>query len=385
MTTDYIFIDLETRSFADLPSVGAWVYGEDQTTDVICLAYKNGSDIKTWKPGETIPKELKTFKGKFIARNAIFEYAIFKNVLVPRYGFPDRMARPENWFCSRASSLLAGMPGSLAKSAVALGTSKKLETGNYLINKYSKPAKNKDGSLYFRSFEPGDFQAMVDYNIQDVRADFETFQKVKSIPNIEIEQAIFDLDFKQNINGVKVDVKSLDKILAVFNEKTKAAEQRMSEIGVNVRSPKQMIEHFKSKGYNLPNLQEKTVQDIRAKIKEKELLELLDLRAFLGKASVKKFQALKDRTDRGGRIRYMLRYFGAHTGRFSGNGFQPHNLPRTKTSPDEIDRLIEDFSLNLTYTDMIDHGKRILPGLIIPDNGKTFIIGDLLTLPVNLI
>ena len=71
---NYIFFDIETRSFADLPEVGAYRYSEDDSTGVICLAYAlNDGDIKTWVPGEPGPVEFLHPDAVFVARNALFE------------------------------------------------------------------------------------------------------------------------------------------------------------------------------------------------------------------------------------------------------------------------------------------------------------------------
>src|SRR5262249_40178059 len=54
----------------------------------------------------------------------------------------------------------------------------------------------------------------------------------------------------------------------------------------------------------------------------------LELRQSGAQAAAKKFDALLSRCDRDGRIRGTLRYQGASTGRWAGNGLQPQNLKR---------------------------------------------------------
>ena len=56
-----LHVDAETRSVADLTSVGAHAYFEHHTTDVLCLAYAFDEDDEPeiWTPGfDTIPDAL---------------------------------------------------------------------------------------------------------------------------------------------------------------------------------------------------------------------------------------------------------------------------------------------------------------------------------------
>jgi hypothetical protein len=55
-------------------------------------------------------------------------------------------------------------------------------------------------------------------------------------------------------------------------------------------------------------------------------------------AAAKKVNALLTRCDADGRIRGALRYHGASTGRWAGNGLQPQNLKRPEI--DDIDAAI---------------------------------------------
>ena len=80
-------------------------------------------------------------------------------------------------------------------------------------------------------------------------------------------------------------------------------------------------------------------------------------------------------TSSDGCIRNFLQYHGAHTGRWAGRGFQPHNLPRTKTNIAEINNAIEKID-NVTGQEFIKLAQTILPALVIPDSGYTFLMGD---------
>ena len=99
-----IILDIETLSVTDLKKVGAWVYSEHETTDIICLAWKvyGDNDARIWWPGDPVPKEFKEKDVEFIAHNALFEHAIVTNVLIPKYKFPKSMTKYDKWYCTRA-------------------------------------------------------------------------------------------------------------------------------------------------------------------------------------------------------------------------------------------------------------------------------------------
>lgn len=374
-----IFFDIETKSFADLPEVGAWRYAEDASTDIICLAYAvNDGPVKTWEPGQPGPVEFIDPETVFIARNALFEYAISVNVLVKKYGFPLRMKDPNNYICTAALSRMHGLPASLEPCAEYINkTHKKLPDGKRLIQLYSKPVKDKTtGALSFRPVPAEDMQKFLDYNIEDVESDRECYTTLEKLPNVRLERGAFVHDLTMNAEGVRIDTEALDKVLAVFDAATTRAEAAQESHGVNVRSPKQLKDWLLGKGYDIPDTKIDTIETLYDETQDSDVKEVLALRMFLGKASVKKYAALKDRVSPDGRLRYFMRYHGAHTGRYSSEGFQLHNLPKSKANADKIDELVEGIDAITDFPALIDAGKKILPGLILPDSGHVFLLGD---------
>lgn len=372
-----IIIDIETRSVVNLKTVGAWVYSEHTTTDVICLAWKVYGDITNhiWWPGNPVPKEFKDTKNIFVAHNALFEHAMFINVLIPRYRFPAYMAACSNWLCTRAMGVCVGMPGGLKDLAKGLGVAHlKEESGTYLINRYSNPIKK--GIDEFRTLQGKDKQLMIDYNIGDILATEDIYTVLKDLPNVKLEQKIFQLDMKQNVTGLPIDVKSLNKINKVFDSSIKDAEHIMTKLGVNVRSVPQLKEYLKSVGFSVDNVQQKTIEQLCTQKTDSKTQQLLILRLFLGKASTKKYKTLKIRTSKDGKLRHFLMYFGAHTGRWAGRGFQPQNLPKSDTNTTAINKAIKDIDKIQTYDSLIEKGKTMLPGMIKASVKETFLLGD---------
>ena len=395
----YLFCDCETRSFADLPKCGAWRYSEHETTDCLCIAWAlDGAPVDVDKPQAAVLFRKKPAADVvFVARNAPFEYAIFKNVLIPRYGFHPDYADPSRWLCTAALSRMHGLPASLESSADYLNKKwKKLPDGKRLIGLYSIPATNrKTGGRYFREIPADDWKRMLEYNVIDVESDREAFATLRKLPNFAVEEAAYRHDFCMNINGIRIDTAGLSKLVGVIERATERAmnDQRKYSVTwkdkngaeftgpLNVRSVPKLKAWLSEKGFDIDDTRIETLEAVYDETEDAEIKEVLSFRFFLAKASLKKYRAAADRVSPDGRLRYFLKYFGAHTGRFAGEGFQVHNLPKSKwdkgAKPDkEIEKLIKAIDDNTGYKELVELGKKILPGLMIPDKGNVFLSGD---------
>ncbi len=103
-------VDFEGRSECDLTKRGSWNYSRDETTEVMCLAYRlPGQERELWHRaheqhliGETPPPEdlfAYILAGGLVeAHNAFFERMLWQHIMVPRYGWPpvDHL----QWRCS---------------------------------------------------------------------------------------------------------------------------------------------------------------------------------------------------------------------------------------------------------------------------------------------
>src|SRR4051812_47856764 len=115
--TDILSIDFETRSTIDLAKTGVYPYAAHPSTDIWVMAYAfNDEEPEVWLPSE--PKQLHweveshILKGREVhAWNANFERTIWRNIMVPRYGWPE--VPLEQWFCSQANGAAYGIPNKL--------------------------------------------------------------------------------------------------------------------------------------------------------------------------------------------------------------------------------------------------------------------------------
>ena len=85
-------IDFESRSACDLKKHGAHVYSEHPTTDILCMAMKwEGKPPFVVTPRTTTGaalKDLLEIADTIEAHNMSFEYVMWENIAVPRYGWP---------------------------------------------------------------------------------------------------------------------------------------------------------------------------------------------------------------------------------------------------------------------------------------------------------
>jgi len=109
--------------------------------------------------------------------------------------------------------------------------------------------------------------------------------------------------------------------------------------------------------------------------------ELINLRLSFAKSSLAKYDKLVNIVDPDTDRAYgLLRYHGASTGRWSGNLFQPQNLPRP--SFDDTDACIsllhhEDPEvIDMLYGDVLEALSSSLRGMIIASPGKRLIVSD---------
>ena len=95
-------------------------------------------------------------------------------------------------------------------------------------------------------------------------------------------------------------------------------------------------------GIRMKDLRAETVESAMERMEKRGLTHrkeyrALELRSELAGTASKKFAAALYAVSSDGRIRGAFRYFGAHTGRWSGRGAQPQNLPRHTFGPDAED------------------------------------------------
>lgn len=322
--------------------VGAACYAAHPTAEVLSLAYdlKDGAGPRVWTPDQVRPFDLidHVQRGGLVeAWNSAFEWWVWNLVCTRRYGWPALTI--EQTRCAMGKARAFSYPGSLEKAGDVMQLQVQKDTGGKrLLDKFSVPrnptAKDKRRRITLAE-DPADAFKLLEYNVTDIVSEAEASARCPDLAGEELEYWIAD----QRINrrGVHVDAESLracahmvELVLAKYDAElfalTGGAVERASQLermkgflstrGVYVREgPGAMDDDAITALLKTPGL------DATAR-------RVLEIRQLAGSASVKKVFSMLNMLPPWGRLHDLFNYHGAHTGRPTGEGPQPTNLPK---------------------------------------------------------
>ena len=329
-------IDFETRSEIDLKDRGLDVYANDFSTQVICIAFGTiPEDVQVVDP-QFKNKHLAVLLdhvrkgGKIQAWNAMFEYAIWNCVCVPKYGWPP--LKLEQCIDTMGIAAANNIPQSLEDAGAAMNSDyQKDPIGKQLIQKLCKPHKgafNYDEDLLKQLFE---------YCKTDVKTEMAIGRTLRGLD--PIEQQIWILTNRINTIGVPVSIVEVENaVIAVKNAQKALDDELLQFTGCKPSERQKLLNWLNSHGANLENL---TAETVTEKLKEFNLNEkvkrALQLRQEGSQTSVAKYAKILE-IQRNGRIRNTLVYHGASTGRWaSRGGLNLQNIARPTLSDSEIE------------------------------------------------
>lgn len=386
--TDPLFLDTETYSSVDLKKCGPYVYTESEDFELLITTWWSGPE-HLWSEvtAEDVHVEIGpvdalmipglTDKGLKVAHNATFD-----RLVMSRVQHPGRFLPPSQWVDTMTLCAEVGLPQSLDKAARAVGVDPKDSAGTRLISLFSKPNR-KTRQRNRPEDHPEEWADFIRYAQQDTATMIQLAAKIGLKMPTGLEHFTEMANAQINDRGVAVDLDLVHRAIEASLENRTEGEQRLRDLLKidNPRSVPQFTAGMARLGLELPNLQAATIErtlwrdDLTA-----EQREALELRTELAGSAIAKFPALVDRTSSDGRVRGMFRFYGAHTGRFSGSGAQLHNLPRAslatpwKAEDDETKRrhqeamervVIADLEAGLGAT-MADLKAMVRPSLLGP-------------------
>lgn len=390
-----IRVDFETYSEADLKAVGPWAYSLHPSTKVLMMAWAvDDSDPQIWLPWQPIPGPIMDWllgrvEGheehpciRLHAWNDFFEYCIMANVLHWK-PLPD----PEFWEDTAARAAALTLPRALGDCGAALGLLEdkaKDKAGKALIQMFCKPRKVK-GELRrtMPADKPEEFEEFKRYCIQDVIAEREISKKLR--PLQEQTRKLWELDRRINLRGVFFDIDSVKNAIEI-REKAKVKElEKVNKITegklLNISSRPQFLHFVQCKGVTLENAQKEYLKTFVEENPDIPVVtELIKCRLRISKSSLAKYDKLVAILQNSPRAHGLLRFHGAATGRWSGNLFQPQNLPRP--SFEDTDTCIELLKhkdpdlLEMVYGDPLQALSDCLRGMVIASPGNRLVVSD---------
>src|SRR5215471_3062143 len=328
-----VFEDIETHSQCDLKGCGAYRYATDASTDVLflCFACDDGP-VQTWCPGDPVPAPF-TAAGftlnKYVWDNWTFERYIHEFILTPRYGFaPIPLERTD---CAERLALANAYPAKLGLRCEALDLPyRKDPEAHKAMLRLSQPRKHKYKTAEARERDLALLHERCKTDVESTRA---AYNDPRLQPLSPKERSILLLDARINRRGVRLNVPFVEAAHALAIKERNAVNVRLSELssGVikSVYQRDKIITAVNACGHSMTKLTKRAVAATLAHKPEDHVRKLLVLRqrgALNNAQKFKKMLAYADPAEQ--RLHDVLRYHGAHTGRWSSIGPQVHNMNR---------------------------------------------------------
>lgn len=321
-----LFVDIETFSDVDLKKFGVYRYAASPVFSMLMAAWAIDDDPVEvaigWDEISAIPGLLNDGMKK-VAHNAQFERVCFSSYLCP----PLTYLPAEPWHDTQAVAAELGYPQHLADLARALGGEQKDEAGTALINYFCKPYRGRQRTP---DDDPEKWAAFVEYCRQDVVTLRSVHRALGDFPT-PMERRVYLVDQVINDRGMQVDTALAEVAVeaAADNQQLHLAEIRALAKIDNPNSQPQLLGWLQDSGLPMGDLQAATVEKaLTLTHLDERQRRVLELRQELALVAAKKFSTALGAVGDDGRLRGGFKFHGAHTGRWTGKGVQPHNLPR---------------------------------------------------------
>lgn len=324
---DLLFIDIETCSAVSIKNVLDYV--NHPSTRLLCAAARYNDIMTVWDTTRPCPYPTDKI---WVAHNA---YG-FDKLIWNRF-FPNH--KPLKWLDTMPMCRAVGLPGKLEKVTMELFGEKKEDIGDILSAMCPKRIGN---NWVYPQGNEVIWRKLISYNVKDV----ELLEKIWNVVSPHFnEYELLEVDQIINERGIKFDKKFALQQLRLWDVIQKKSFDYISEItkgeltDTDLRSTVKVNWWLMKQGVNLYTLNKQFVTE---ELEEYEnngceslplILEVLRAREVVTRGAKGKIERLLDIAmhlpPSESRLKHSTVAYGAHTGRWSGRGFQPHNMPRT--------------------------------------------------------
>lgn len=348
-----VLLDFESRSRASLKTIGGRLYWEHASTEALLCCWHDLADGSsgTWVPGEPWP-----FAGTdrvLAAHNAKH----FDAHGARRYGF-----RAARWIDTSDLARRGGLPGKLEVLGDRLGYPKDTDASRFVkgLSTVRRPPTPKPAPKGWAKMTDAERYALgtpwisaADWRdeltdeerrawgvqtelTEDVLARVEAYCQrdvevmVRAWPDLadflDVDADVGDLDGTINDRGVPMDRALLERIVALEDERFERvldAESKRAQLSVEDMRAIATRPAWIAELLGLPSAD---------KVALAPFVDHPVVRVRQAAASIIRGKAIAGlaRTSADDRMRDALQYHAAHTGRWGGRGFQPHNLNKAK-------------------------------------------------------
>lgn len=360
--------DSETRSYIDLSETNADVYSRHPTTDVMCWCFQvphATAEVAYWSPLlPAIPDDTVLAALRRVAEdpdalhdawNVSFEYSIWHNVMVPKYGMPPIPL--ERWRCTMARAQTHGFPRALGQSAKAMRLNEQKDGEGHKLMMQMTRRHVATKRLPERWKEDEDsVRRLIAYCQQDVRTEAAASDHLP--PWTEHEERRWLAFWRMNNRGQYTDHTAAALLKAAADDgvterlhavrtAVEAATDWMTadEIAEAIRgNPNRLRKYVNDRGVPCLAFDKEGVADLlKLDTLPADVREVCLARQELGKSSVAKFQTLLNTRAPDGRMRFGFNWSAAlQTNRLGGADLQPQNLPRGSVDKSVIKAVFAD-------------------------------------------
>ena len=302
-----LYLDVETRSEADLKKVGAWEYAAHPSTEIMNASFAiDDTLIQRWLETddmaitEAIP-ELSDPAVLLCFHNAEFETAIFTEVCgltIPTHRILD----------SAAVARHANLPGALEPLGAFFGFDKDMD-GNRIMLKLSKPrrpSKANPDRFWRPETKPEDFEKTYEYCDRDVEV---SRHAMNSMPAMSVfESQVYAATFDMNRCGVAIDRDSAQRMHATAEkEKDRLSKEIERDFGFTLGQVSQIADYL-----GLDSVAKAPLRDLlKDPFMPEDQRRVAEARQTFAKTSLNKLPKFLSRSKTDGRARGNLIYGGA--------------------------------------------------------------------------
>jgi DNA polymerase len=265
---------------------------------------------------------------------------------------------------------------------MALGAPfEKDKEGRRLVLSLSR--RNKAGE-YLVEITPEIWQRVSLYNRIDVDGVFFIDRELGPLPGRERD--VWELDQRINRRALQFDlalVHGARGLRSQLMEEMLADFHRLTNLGISPTQRDKLLHWLVENGVELKDLRKGTIDRTLKKPLSDDIRRILKIRKEFVASSLAKLDKVLVQSDKAGRARGLLQYHGARTGRWTGRGIQPQNLPRPliKVKSFEIEALVAEIKSGDRKAleargDPIDVLVSSLRHIVVARDGALLAVGD---------
>ena len=366
-----LILDYETGCDTDLVEAGRANYCADPSLYIQIASWKiDDGLVETWACHDG-PFPVEIFNDSIIyAFNAQFEIAVTRACLgieLPLNRVVDVQA-----LCGRY-----GLPQNLMNATKAICPEElKDSAGSMLIGMFKRARPHQCVGPYWQDY--------IKYNRQDVESTAAVLRQLPADRLSDREQSIWELTSRINQRGLPIAVDEAQQILkvtTVYLDEQNKTLPRVTNGAVEKVTQVKRIKDFvnDTMGFELvPDLKKDAIE---ALMNDADFLTLpdavvnvIEMRASLGLSSIGKYKRIVNMASNG-RMYDNSRYYGAHTGRITGMGFQLLNLPRASVSDPESE-IASFFDLSVCEHNPVKSARALIRSMIKAQPGYHIMCAD---------